>query len=306
MSLLGKIQRRAEAAGAVLPAATRVRLERRVRGWFEYRRLKRADVAVVSFGKSGRTWLRVMLSRFYASRHGLAEGGLIEFDNFHRQVPAVPRVLFTHDNYLGDYTGERQSKRDYAAHRVVLLVRDPADIAVSQYFQWRHRMRAHKKRLNGYPLDADLDMYAFVMGEAAGLPKVIRYLNEWLDARSTIEHLLVVRYEDLRRDTIGELARTLTFMAADPSPAELKDAVEYASYENMRAREQNSDADSERLRAVDTGNPDSFKTRRGKVGGYRDYFNAGQVAAIDGLIAATLNPELGYNQRPAVTAAREV
>ncbi len=306
MSLVARVQRRAESVGALLPADTRVRVERRLRGWFEARRLKKADVAVVSFGKSGRTWLRVMLSRYWQQQFALPEGELLEYDNFHRRAPAVPRVLFTHDNYLGDYSGERESKRDYARHRVVLLVRDPADIAVSQYFQWRHRMRDHKKRLNGYPLDESMSMFDFVMGEAAGLPKIVRYLNQWLLARDNIGDLLTVRYEDLRADTEGQLRRVLEFVsnAGDPvTDSAVAEAVEYASYENMRAREageSSAGGTSERLRAADPANPDSFKTRRGKVGGYRDYFDDSQIEAIDKLIARTLVAELGYNDRPAL------
>ncbi|HPG23988.1 MAG TPA: sulfotransferase, partial [Myxococcota bacterium] len=44
-----------------LPEARRIRIERWLRGREETRRLERADVAIVSFGKSGRTWLRVMM-----------------------------------------------------------------------------------------------------------------------------------------------------------------------------------------------------------------------------------------------------
>ena len=34
----------------------------------------------------------------------------------------------------------------------------------------------------------------------------------------------------------------------------------------------------------DKSNPDSFKVRRAKVGGYRDYFDDAQVAEIDALV----------------------
>ncbi|MCH2100170.1 MAG: hypothetical protein MK142_17455, partial [Pseudomonadales bacterium] len=82
--LLG-LRRGVERVGAaVLSDADRVALERRVRGGLEARRLNAADAAVVSFGKSGRTWLRVMLSHFYKVRHGLDTEMLIEFDNMHR------------------------------------------------------------------------------------------------------------------------------------------------------------------------------------------------------------------------------
>ena len=44
--------------------------------------------------------------------------------------------------------------------------------------------------------------------------------------------------------------------------------------------------------------PESFKVRRAKVGGYRDYFNSEQVAELEALIAARLSPAFGYTVPP--------
>ncbi len=145
-----------------LPKHTQTRIERRLRGREDFSRLRAPDVAIVSFGKSGRTWLRVLLSRFYQVRCGLPDSALLTFDNFHRRNPAVPKIFFTHDNYLKDFTGGRENKAPYYAKRVVLLVRDPADVAVSQYYQWKFRMTDRKKRINDYPKQ-DISLYDFVM-----------------------------------------------------------------------------------------------------------------------------------------------
>jgi hypothetical protein len=47
--------------------------------------------------------------------------------------------------------------------------------------------------------------------------------------------------------------------------------------------------------AKDRSNPESFKVRRGKVGGYRDYFTDDQVAEIEGLIQKHLSQVFGYS-----------
>lgn len=139
------------------------KVERWLRGREQHKKLRRADCVIVSFGKSGRTWLRVMMSRFYQTRHGLAERHLIGFDNLHRLDPAIPKIFFTHDNYTKDYTGNLDSKSDYAGKKVVLLVRHPADVAVSQYHQWQYRMKPNKVVLNNYPKRGqDLPIFDFV------------------------------------------------------------------------------------------------------------------------------------------------
>src|SRR5690625_2756179 len=131
-----------------LPRERRIAIERRIRGRFEWQKLRDCDAVIVSFGKSGRTWLRVMMSRLYQQHYRLPKSMLLQYDNMHRRNAAIPKIHFSHDNYLKDYTGNFDNKADYRNTRVVLLVRHPADTAVSQYFQWKYRMRDRKKQIN--------------------------------------------------------------------------------------------------------------------------------------------------------------
>ncbi len=282
-----------------LPPEQKKRLERRLRGREDALKLARADCVVVSYGKSGRTWLRVMISRFYQLKHGLSERHLIGFDNLHRKNPAIPRILFTHDNYLTDYTGNAGSKTDYLGKKVVLLVRHPADVAVSQYFQWKFRMRPVKKFLNDYPAHGqDISIYDFVMWESSGLPKIIDYMNLWAQEAERIGTLHVVRYEDMRAHT-QEVLRGIVEFIGDPADAKMiAEAVDFASVENMRALEQKKVfwLAGGRMVPGDKSNPNSFKVRRAKVGGYRDYFDDAQAARIESLIAERLDPSFGYGQ----------
>jgi hypothetical protein len=108
--------------------------------------------------------------------------------------------------------------------------------------------------------------------------------------------VLVVRYEDLRRDTAGQLKRVLEFMGQAPSEADLKDCVAFASVENMRKLEEKSVfwLAGSRMKPGDKKNPESFKVRRAKVGGYRDYFDEAQLAQLDATVEQRLLPGFGY------------
>jgi hypothetical protein len=280
-----------------LPQDRKIAIERWLRGREEYRKLREADCVIVSFGKSGRTWLRVMISRFYQVKHHLSERHLMGFDNLYRKNPAIPRVFFTHDNYIKDYTRNISSKADFYDKRVVLLIRDPRDVAVSQFFQWKYRMRARKKVLNQYPgQDADVPIYDFVMNPNAGLPKIIDYLNLWEREAPRMDNLLIVRYEDMRANPREILRKILDFMGTPSSDEEAREAVEFASYENMKQLESKRVfwLSGGRMVPKDRNNPNSYKVRRAKVGGYTDYFDDEQVAKINALVRATLAPSLGY------------
>ncbi len=288
------------------PASRRLAWERRLRGEEEQRKLALSDCVVVSFGKSGRTWLRVMLSRFYQLRHGLGEHQLIGFDNLHRKNRGIPKLFFTHDTYLKYFTGHVHSKQDYYGHRVILLVRDPGDVAVSQFFQWRFRMRAHKKRLNEYPADGeDVELFDYVMNSNWGLHCICEFLNRWAEASPHIGQMMILRYEDLRADPEAMLGRVLDFIGTPGNGAEISQAVDFASVESMRAMERRKTfrMSGSRLLPRDRNNPDSFKVRRAKVGGYRDYFDDAQIEEIDAYIRHHLSPVFGYGQRDRAPAA---
>jgi hypothetical protein len=296
--LLNRLIRHATVGAAILtPGADRRAIERRARGREEARRLAQADFAVVSYGKSGRTWVNVMLSRFFQVRYGLSERSLLFYDNLHRKNRAIPKILLTHDNYLRDYLGSGGSKAAFYDKATLLLVRHPGDVAVSQFFQWRFRMRAHKKGLNEYPAHgAEVAILDFVLREKAGLKKIIAFMNEWAGELPRLKRLKIMRYEDLRADPHKELHAILDWMGLDPTEAEVKEAVAFAAFDNMKKLEQRGTFrwSGASMRPGDKANPDSYKTRRAKVGGYRDYFDDDQVRQIDAYIRASLDPVFGY------------
>ncbi|MBI3673489.1 MAG: sulfotransferase domain-containing protein [Rhizobiales bacterium] len=285
------------AASAVLPRQTSVGIERRLRCYEESKKLARADGVVVSFGKSGRTWLTVLLSRYFAQKYGLLEGRIMDFDDFHRHNRLIPVIFFTHDNYIKDYLGSDRKFDIYGRSRIVLLIRDPRDTAVSQYFQWKHRMLDRKKLINAYPAE-DNGVYDFVAGDAAGIPKTLYFLNAWARDIERFPTLLVVKYEDLRAATRDQLRRVLEFFGQSPTAAELDDCVAYASLDNMRRMERENagrwTADA-RLRPGDANDPASFKVRRGKVGGWRDYMTDEEAIEVDRMVREGLSPIFGYN-----------
>jgi hypothetical protein len=198
---------------------------------------------------------------------------------------------------VSNYTGNRDSKRDYYNKRVVLLIRDPRDVAVSNYSQWKHTVNPYKKRLHKLPADRDtVSAYDYAMNEDYGIPRTVRFLNAWDQELEKTQAHLLIRYEEMRVNPQDVLKRVMGFLGFSVTDEQLAKAVEHGSMENMRRIEADSDplTGSRRLMPKDLTNPESFKARRGKVGGYRDYFSDEQIAAIDEYIAAHLAPSYGY------------
>jgi hypothetical protein len=281
------------------PESEKLKAERKLRGREQFRKLQLADIVFVSFGKSGRTWLRVMVSRLYQQMYGLPRQTLIGFDNFHRMNAAIPRMFFTHDNYIGDYTGHTDSKVDFYGKKVVLLARDPRDVAVSQFFQWKYRLKPTKVAINKYPEEgSDISIFDFVMKSDTGLKWVIGFLNQWANEAENIEDLHLVRYEDLKANPVETLEKLVHFMGAPANAEHIQDAVEFSSYENMKKMEEKKTfwLSGGRMVPRDRSNPNSYKVRRAKVGGYKDYFDDQQVAEIEAYMASNLSPLFGYTK----------
>jgi len=279
-----------------MPAARRKKIERWLRGREEFRKLQRSDWVLMSWGKSGRTWLRVMLSRAYQLKANLDPTELLDFDNLKQRDPQLPAVFFTHNNYLRDYTGNQHSKGHFLGKRIVLLVRDPRDVAVSQFFQWQFRMRPNKKFINDYPPHgANIDIWDFVLDKEAGVPRIVDYFNGWAQAIPELKNVLVVRYEDMREDPGAALAKILAFTGTEVSAEQVREAVEFAAYDNMKKMEQETffKGSGARVRPGDKANPQSFKVRKAKVGGYREHFTEEQCRQLDKLVAQ-LDPLFGY------------
>ena len=275
-----------------------LKAERKLRGAEQIQKLRRADIVVVSFGKSGRTWLRVMISQLFRVMYDLPANAILAFDNFHNMNRAIPRIFFTHDNYIKDVTGDSDCKQPFYDKRVVLLARDPRDVAVSQFFQWKFRMKPGKVTINNYPpRDSDTGLFEFVTGGGGGsLQAVAEFMNLWAQESTKVMEFLLLRYEDLRAAPYSELRRLLDFMQVQASAEQVNSAVEYSSYENMKKMEgrQQFRLAGGRMMPADKDNPNSYKVRRAKVGGYRDYFSDEEVHAIDKQLAETLDPFFNY------------
>jgi hypothetical protein len=246
--------------------AARVRRRRRLQ-W------ERAHTCVVSFPKSGRTWLHVMLAR-------LARDPQAPF------VLDVPGVLFTHDDSDKPAQPLRADFERYAARKVVLLVRDPRDVLVSYFAHRTRRDRTYAGTLS-----------AFVREPGYGAERIVAFLAAWWAHRTVPRGFLLVRYEDLHADPRKELERLARFVGLPHGDAELEGAVAFGAFDRMVALERAGAIDDKRLRAADPADQDSYKVRRGEVGGWTAALTPDDAAWVSTVMTHTLPAELGYRAR---------
>lgn len=248
---------------------------------------RRCDVFLVSFPKCGRTWLRVMLGIALGERFGVQVRNLRRFTDAGVDHPGLPRILATHDDSPQGKPADLvlRDKRGYRGRKVILLVRDPRDAIVSLYF--------HVTRRRGRPYGGTLRDFA--RDRVGSLASLLAFYDAWAPQLAG-DDLLLVRYEDLHADPHGQLRRVLGFLGVDGVREDtVARAVDGAAFDRLQAVERAGTAATRALRTTAAGDPESYKVRRGKVGGYTDYLDADTIAAMDAAIAASPGARrLGY------------
>ncbi|MEM7023683.1 MAG: sulfotransferase domain-containing protein [Pseudomonadota bacterium] len=289
---------------AVLPKPWRVAARREGLARVEVGKALRTDLLIIGHPKSGNTWLRVMMSRLYQVRHGIPASVIVTSDELARRNPEIPRISATNGYYsyegaVGDLLAPDAPDTALRHKPIVFLARNPCDIAVSWFFQFTKRQSAHKQELINafieHPIDRrTIGMWDFVRHSDIGLPFLIDYLNRWQRTISTLERGVMVRYEDLRGEPFRTLRQITEIMGETFSDGEIEEAVKFGSFDNLRELETKGFFRQGGLTLRNPNDPESFKVRRAKVGGYRDYFSPEQVAELEGLMAEKLLPVFGY------------
>ena len=250
----------------------------------------RADAYVISYPKSGRTWLRVLLAKALCLHYGFGEKHLLDTPEL-TETAGVLRTDFHHDQtelgaYL-DYMSLPEDKRVYRDKKVVFLARDPRDVLVSGYFEATRRSFL----FDGNPVKFDGSLSEFVRSPVFGARKLAVFYEIWARNQAMPKRFLLIRYEQLHAHPQELLREVLRFLGAGMVGQEhIAEAVAYASFENMRRLERANVFHDPRLQPGNLSESESYKVRRGVVGGFVDYLPEADIAYIDHEFALRRSP----------------
>ncbi len=255
------------------------------------RQLSGGDALVVSIPKSGRTWVRTFLCAYFCAK--LERPFTLDPEEY----PGVPRIIYTHDLFEQRTKADRWDKlrgkylipaRERKRLPIILLARDPRDAFVSLYVQLTRRTRETPDELKRKSASELLRDAAF------GIGSMVEIMNCWLAEWSGRADFLLLRYETLR-DAPASGFRALLHLLGE-QPVEEKafaHALGFSDFEHMQKLEGAGSFASKILRAGDTRDPESFKVRRGKIGGFEDYLSPDDQAYAAKALAK-LDPQFGY------------
>jgi hypothetical protein len=262
----------------------------------EARRAHRAtDAYILSYPKSGRTWLRMLVGQAIVLQRGLTDVFPTDLEAITGRLDDLPTIRVIHDDpsYKDQPRPYYTRKRDFRDKTVVFVARDPRDVVVSFYYHLSRRGLSSARDGDAPIFDGPL--VEFVRHPRFGIDPLLDYMNGWLAAREVPRRFVLVRYEDLHADAAGELKRVLDVLGITGIDDDVvARAVESGSFDAMRALEQRGDAPVPELRPVGSDDPAALKTRRGVVGGFRDELPADEADALTRHVAERLDPGFGY------------
>lgn len=134
------------------------------------------EVYVISYPKSGRTWLRVLVGKALSDQYSLPEEKILETEVMTIN-PSIPCTSFTHDGW--DMKNRRKwnemptDRSKYKNNKIILLGRNVKDTLVSAYFQATKRIMVF-----------DGSMSEFLRSEHFGVMKLLKFYEIWWNARS--------------------------------------------------------------------------------------------------------------------------
>ncbi len=247
------------------------------------------DVFLTSYPRSGNTWTRFLVGNL------IYENEPVNFLNVERLVPDMyktadwvlrrlprPRVLKSHECFDPRY------------QKVIYIVRDPRDVAVSNY-HWELKLRSIPE---GYPIEQFVPRWM----KPEFWPRIgswADHVASWVSTRQGQDGFLLLRYEQLQQDPHRELAKVAEFLGFPASPERVKRAVALSSAEHMRELERKQ---GNRWVATTYTRSDKPFVRGAKSGGWKSILPPSTVAYLESRWGELMQ-NLGYDLSS--TVARE-
>ncbi len=208
---------------------------------------------VISFPKSGRTWLR----------YGLHLAGYdsisFEHDGFEYNDGAKPPLNFDCAKRLAHYSG---------VDRIIYVERGTHDTIVSLF----HQITGRFKDFFAY----EGTISEFLRDPYFGVENLIRFQLMWRELASDLP-VLTIRYEDMSKDYAAVLQKTSAHFELGLSKETCAQIASLATFEAMKQVEQEYSFKQPWLQPR-LGAP---KVRLGRIGGYRESLSSDDIAFID-------------------------
>ncbi len=221
---------------------------------------------IVSFPRSGRTWLITMIGLVVCYNKGLPTSQAM--------VERKKYVNATHDRtdkslkvHADDLSTDKSA---YADRRVLFMTRDPKDTLVSAH------LHATKRKGN---FDGTLSEY--IRDPRYGIAKLARFNKIWFANQGVPERFMTISYEGLLDNPEYCLRAICVFLQVPHRPLDIELAVRDSSIEKLRDAEKTGYFEQGIGKPKRPEDVDTYYHRKGGCGGYVDYMTKEDIEYCD-------------------------
>jgi hypothetical protein len=239
------------------------------------------EVYIVSYPKSGRTWLKLLIGKYLVLKYKFDTNVLST-----EQLIAdseLKNTCFIHDGSSWQPENEKfglpsnvrydeldDNKQRYKNSDVIFLEREVKDVLVSSYCHTRYR----DGKFHG-------DIQKFIYDPVFGAKKICRFNQIWKQNKNIPRNFLPLRYEDMHTNTKRTLINVLTFLGDDIDEDKVNQSVDFCVFDKLNKAELSNEINLSSSLSAIKSNPESMKIRKGKIGGYVEYMTQDQIDVID-------------------------
>ena len=251
-----------------------------------------ADYLFISYPKTGRTWLRVLVG-YYISLHfdllnnkNFSTSYILKPRKFRKINKSIPYIFFSHDDkpHLKKIKNQKSNKKTYYNKNIIFLYRDPKATCVSQYFSLTKRSDKYFNSISD-----------FVKDNEYGPNNYINYLNIWAKEKNNIKNILFISYEELLKNPNDSLIRILEFIGIKSVNRNfVKSAIEFSKFENLKVLEKSNFFDDGMLKPKNIDDKNSFKVREGGIDKYKKHLSNSDIEYLDNIISLNLDKFYKY------------
>lgn len=259
----------------------------------------RDQAVIISYPKTGTTWFTIVMGRYIQLLTNMDKMPLLEQNDplfSSKELQNLPYIFTTHQPLewsiqTAQDINQANVIEPFANKKVVLLTRYPLDTIISHYMHVHYKLDPP-----GY-VDS---LESFTNNPVFGLDKFFKFYDLWAAHQNEVEEFAVLKYEDMKIKPEKELERILSFLSIPIKQELISSAVEFGSFDNMKKMESEGAQITLRTTGLyifgggDRSNNDAFHVRKGKVGGYRDYFNDSLCNFLENMISQRMHPLYGY------------
>ena len=229
--------------------------------------IKKNDLFIASYPKSGNTWIRLIVANFY-----FKNVKNINYNNIEQLIPEIYhtnesefinnklRIFKCHDHY------------DHRFKRAIYIVRDPREVIVSSFF-FAIKVGAINKNYSKRKFVRD-----FLNGQFnSNFGTWYQHVGSWYGVKDN--NILFIRYENLRKKPVAEILKMAKFLKIKISSKKISKIVRRTSFKILQDQEDKRKVDWTSIPNNENENEMKF-FRSGKINSWKNFLTKKEVKKI--------------------------